>query len=168
MMCAHQRAGDTIDTELDYYRDDDDVAVLFFQPDGTKVWCLGNIEEVARATGTVDERRAISESDRGAEYLLGLDKVYKPDGVFIDGPHGMFVLRWYKEVDKDGKELRGYQNKVCVGYKLMANNDSEHFQWTSNVQLISKVYLKPHTSERWHTLNAKDRKMVATAVTKKI
>ena len=166
LMRAHQRAGDTLDTELDYYRDDDDVAVLFFQPDGTKVWCLGNIEEAARTTGTVDERRAIS--DAGAAYLLGLDKVYKSDGVFIDDPQGVFMLRWYKEVDKHGNELSGYQNKACVGYKLMENNDRAHFAWTSNVQLISKVYLKPHSSESWHMLNAKDRKMVSTAVTKKI
>jgi hypothetical protein len=166
LMKAHQRAGDTLDTELDYYRDDDDVAVLFFCPDGTKVWCLGNLEEVARTTGTVDERRAIS--DRGADYLLGLDKVYKPDGVFIDDPQGVFVLRWYKEVDRDGKELNGYQNKGCVGYKLMENNDLAHFTWTSNVQLISKVYLKPHVNGKWHTLNTKDKKMVSTAITKKI
>ena len=78
LMRAHQRAGDTLDTELDFYRDDDDVAVLFLQPDGTKVWRLGNIEELAVANITVDERRAIS--DAGAAYLLGLDKVYKPDG----------------------------------------------------------------------------------------
>ena len=55
-MRAHQRSGDTPDTELDYYRDDVDVAVLFFQPDGSKVWCLGNIEEVAIAKSKVDER----------------------------------------------------------------------------------------------------------------
>ena len=161
-----KRAGDTLDTELDFYRDDDDVAVLFFQPDGTKVWCLGNIEELAVAKVTVDERRAIS--DAGVAYLLGLDKVYKPDGVFIDDPKGMFILRWYREVDKRGNELDGYQNKACVGYKIMENNDDARWAWTSNVQLISKVYLKKHSSEDWHTLNAKDRKMVSTAVTKKI
>ena len=113
LMRAHQRSGDTLDTELDYYHDDDDVAVLFFLPDGTKVWCLGNIEEVGRATGTLDERRAIS--DAGAAYLLGLDKVYKPDGVFIDDPNGVFVLRWYREMDQNGAMLDGYQNKACTG-----------------------------------------------------
>jgi len=52
LMKAHQRAGETLDTELDFYRDDDDVAVL-----------------------------------------LGLDKEYKPGGVFIDDPKGMFILK---------------------------------------------------------------------------
>jgi hypothetical protein len=68
---------------------------------------------VGRATGTLDERRAIS--DAGAAYLLGLDKVYKPDGVFIDDPNGVFVLRWYREMDKNGAMLDGYQNKACTG-----------------------------------------------------
>ena len=34
-----------------------------------------------------------------------------------------------------------------VAYKLTLNNDGEPFPWTSNVQLISKVYLKKHTSQ---------------------
>ena len=122
----------------------------------SKVWCLGNIEEVAIANSTVDERRAIS--DHGAAYLLGLDKVYKPDGVFIDDPKGVFILWWYTEVDKNGATLVGYQHKACVGYRLMTNNNDEHFQWTSNVQLISKVYLKMHTNLKWHILNSKDKK----------
>ena len=96
-------------------------------------------------------------------YLLCLDKVYKPDGVFIDDPKGVFILRWYTEVDKNGATLVGYQHKACVGYRLMTNNDGGHFQWTSNVQLISKVYLKAHTNLKWHILNSKDKKMVTTA-----
>ena len=55
-----------------------------------------------------------------------------------------------------------------TGYKLMANNNDEHFQWTSNVQLISKVYLKQHSSANCYTLNSKDKKMVSAAVQKKI
>ena len=129
--------GDGLDEELDFYRDDDDVAVLFYQEDGTKIWCLGNIEEVAVARGTVDERRAIASTS--ATYLLGLDKEhYKPKGVFVDDPKGLFILRWYKEVDKDGKELSGFQNPKCAGYKLTSNNCGEPFRWTGNVQLISK------------------------------
>ena len=34
-----------------------------------------------------------------------------------------------------------------VAYKLTLNNDGEPFRWTSNVQLISKVYLKKHTTQ---------------------
>ena len=84
-------------------------------------------------------------------------------------PKGLFILRWYKEVDKDGKELKGYQNKECFAYKLMANNDGDVFAWTSNVQLISKVYLKKHTSMgHTYTLNKKDSKMVGDAMKKKL
>ena len=72
--------GDSLDDELDFYRDDDDVAVLFIMEDGSKVWCLGNIEETSVAKGTVDERRALGGN--GPAYLLGLDKVYKPNGVY--------------------------------------------------------------------------------------
>ena len=165
-MKAHQRHGDGLDEELDFYRDDDDVAVLFYQEDGTKIWCLGNIEEVAVARDTVDERRAIASTS--ATYLLGLDKDYMPKGVFVDDPKGLFILRWYKEVDKNGKELSGFQNPKCAGYKLTSNNCGEPFRWTGNVQLISKVYLKKHTSQMLtYILNKKDAKMVQDSVAKK-
>ena len=81
----------------------------------------------------------------------------------------MFILRWYKEVDKTGKELAGYQNPECAAYKLTLDNDGAPFQWTPNVQLISKVYLKKHTSQpRTYSLNKKDAKMVKDAVAKKL
>eukprot|EP00966_Prymnesium_polylepis_P050890 1178361-Prymnesium_polylepis.2 len=72
---------------------------------GKRVWALSNIEEVAVARGAVDERRTVGGT--GVAYLLSLDKEYKPGGVFIDDPKGMFILRWYKEVDTNGKELSG-------------------------------------------------------------
>ena len=82
--------------------------------------------------------------------------------------HSVFVLRWYGEVDKDGKELEGYQNKDCAGYKLLANNVGACFAWTSNFQIISKVFPKKHVAQpRTYTLNKKDVKMLGTAVTKK-
>ena len=46
LMKANQQQGEEIDEELDYYRDDDDVAVLFTMPDGSKAFVIGNIEEV--------------------------------------------------------------------------------------------------------------------------
>eukprot|EP00966_Prymnesium_polylepis_P188169 4361073-Prymnesium_polylepis.1 len=49
----------------------------------------------------------------------------------------MFILRWYKEVDKNEKELSGYQNPACEGYKLMLNNDGAGFCWTMTPQLKS-------------------------------
>ena len=49
------------------------------------------------------------------------------------------------------------------------NNDGDTFAWTSNIQLISKVYLKKHTSMgRTYTLNKKDSKMVGDAMKKKL
>lgn len=103
-----------------------------------------------------------------ASYLLGLDKDYMPNGINIDDPKGVFVLRWYQEVDAQGNELVGYQNKECAGYKLTHNNCGVPFCWTSNVQLISKVYLKKHASQMLtYTLNKRDRKMVNDAVKKK-
>ena len=51
-MKAHQRAGDTLDEELDYYKDDDDVAVLFTLPDGKKVsLCVTFVLVVSEAGG---------------------------------------------------------------------------------------------------------------------
>ena len=84
-------------------------------------------------------------------------------------PSNMFILRWYKEVNRDGKELSGYQNKECAAYKLTLNNDGVPFVWTPNVQLITKVYLKKHLSQaRTYTLNKKDVKMITTAMVSKI
>ena len=34
-----------------------------------------------------------------------------------------------------------YQNRACKYYKLTSDNDGEAFRWTSNYQIISKVYL---------------------------
>ena len=80
---SHQQRGEDVDEELDFYMDDDDgdlaclshrhirrassslpllflsaVAVLFTMEDSSKVFAIGNIEQVAVADGTVDARRA--------------------------------------------------------------------------------------------------------------
>lgn len=160
-MKSHQRAGETLDDELDFYRDDDDVAVAFTGPNGEKWWCLGNIEETAVSRSTVDERRALGST--GKEYLRRLDKDYKREGVYINDSKGLFVLRWYKEVDGKGGHLEDYQNKACKAYKLMRNNDGVAFTYTPQVQIISKVILKRHTNQAMtFALNAKDGKMVGT------
>ena len=155
LMKGHQRAGETLDEELDFYRDDDDVAVLFDIGNGETAWIIGNIEEVGVARGEV----------RGTnpEHLLSLEKDYRPGGVYINDPKGLFVFRWYKEVDAAGKVPNGrrYQNPGCKAYELCSFNDGDRFCWTAQSQLISKVYLKKHpTLPRCYTLNAKDKKMV--------
>ena len=76
---------------------------------------------------------------------------------------GLFVFRWYKEVDASGKQPAGprYQNPGCKAYELCAFNDGDRFAWTAQAQLISKVYLSKHpTLPRCYILNAKDKKMV--------
>ena len=148
---------------MDYYRDDDDVAVLFTAADGSKYWVLGNIEEVAVARGSVDAKKAVGAN--GGSYLLGLDKDYRATGVFVNDPKAIFVLRWYREVDSKGEYFKsGFQHKSCKGYKLPFDNSGELFRWTSNCQLISKVYLHKSTTHPWYTFNTADRKMVQSAV----
>ena len=96
-----------------------------------------------------------------AQARLGVDR---PGGVFINDPKGLFVLRWYKEVDGSGKPLTGrrYQNKGCKAYELCAFNDGDRFCWTPQAHLVSKVYLKKHPTLPFfcYTINAKDKKMV--------
>jgi hypothetical protein len=150
--------------------DDDDVAVLFTMPDGSKAFVIGNIEEVAVASGTVDARRALSGT--GAEYLRSLDKNYRKDGVWIDDPKGLFIFRWYREVKADGSPVTGpkrYQNPQTAAYQLTLDNDGSPFEWTSNIQIISKVYLtKHHSLPRTYLLNKKDGKMVKQGMAKMV
>ena len=56
---GHSRGLDSVDEDLDFITDDDDIAVLFTLGDGSKVWALGNVEAVAVARGNVGEKRAV-------------------------------------------------------------------------------------------------------------
>ena len=130
-------------------------------PDSSKAFIIGNIEEVAVASGTVDARRALSGT--GDEYLRLLEKNYRRDGVWINDPKGLFIFRWYREVKSDGLPVTGqrYQNPQTAAYQLTLDNDGDPFVWTSNFQLISKVYLAKHSSlPRTYLVNKKDIKMV--------
>ena len=52
--------------------------------------------------------------------------------------------------------------RLCY-YKLTSDNDGEAFRWTSNYQIISKVYLKKHSSlPLCYSLSAADKKMVTS------
>ena len=55
---------------------------------------------MAVADGTVDARRATGSSS--AEYLRQLSMSQRSNGVFINDPKGLFILRWYREVKGDG------------------------------------------------------------------
>ena len=62
-------------------------------------------------------------------------------------------------------DLEGYQNKECKAYKLTLDNGKEPYHWTSNLQLVSKVYMRKHPSQpRTHSINANDKKMVSAKV----
>ena len=114
----------------------------------------------------MDEKRTIGANS--SSYLLGLDKDYKPHGAYINDPKALFIFRWYKEVDASGRELSGYQNKECKGYKLMLDNDGAPFVYTSNLQVISKVYLKKLLAwARTFSLNRSDATMVKKKVAAK-
>ena len=93
------------------------VAALFTIEDSSKVFAIGNIEQVAVADGTVDARRATGSSS--AEYLRQLSMNQRSNGVFINDPKGLFILRWYREVKGDGTPQtlgpRGrVETRVCV------------------------------------------------------
>ena len=100
-----------------------------------------------------------------------MEKNYRKDGVWIDDPKGLFIFRWYREVKADGSPVTGqrYQNPGTAAYQLTIDNDGAPFEWTSNFQLISKVYLKKHTKfPRTYLLNKKDKKMVTQGLAKMV
>ena len=75
------------------------------------------------------------------------------------------------EVKGDGTPPDGprYQNRACKYYKLTSDNDGEAFRWTSNYQIISKVYLKKHsTLPLCYSLSAADKKMVTSTMKKMV
>ena len=172
LLKAHLRAGDAIDPDLDYITDDDDLAVLFTLGNGSHVWVLGNVEAVAVARGTVDKARAVGTN--AASYLRGLDADERPiKGVHINDPKAMFLLRWYQEVDSKGKVFMGrdrmptYQNKGCKSYYLPLDNGCFPFEWTSNLQVITAVHLKPlKTKNRMYTMPAADKQTIEEAMKK--
>ena len=138
-------------------------------PDGSKAFVIGNIEEVAVASTTVDARRALSQT--GSEYLRTTEKNYRKDGVWIDDPKGLFIFRWYREVKANGSPVTGqrYQNPQTAAYQLTLDNDGDPFVWTSSFQIISKVYLEKHSSlPRTYLLNKKDAKMVKQGMSKMV
>ena len=60
-------------------------------------------------------------------------------------------------------------NRACKYYKLTSDNDGEAFRWTSNYQIISKVYLKKHsTLPLCYSLSAADKKMVTSTMKKMV
>ena len=51
----------------------------------------------------------------------------------------------------------------------MSDNDGEAFRWTNNYQIISKVYLKKHsTLPHCYSLSAADKKMVTSTMQKMV
>jgi hypothetical protein len=88
----------------------------------------------------------------------------------VDDPKAMFLLRWYQEVDANGKvfldkdKVPTYQNKGCKGYYLPLDNGGFPFEWTSNLQVISAVPLKPKNKNRMYSMQTTDKKTVDEAM----
>ena len=64
-----------------------------------------------------------------------------------------------------------YQNPQAAAYQLTCtlDNDGEPFMWTSNFQIISKVFLNRHSSQpRTYLLNKKEGKMVQQGMAKMV
>ena len=130
--------------------------------------------ESSTAAAAVAESAAVRASSfRGCattnERQLSMSQ--RSNGVFINDPKGLFILRWYREVKGDGTPPDGprYQNRACKYYKLTSDNDGEAFRWTSNYQIISKVYLKKHsTLPLCYSLSAADKKMVTSTMKKMV
>ena len=157
----------TLDAELDFISDDDDVAVLFTLESGRTVWVLGNVEEVAVARGAVDKDKAVGLNS--GSYLLGLEKDARPvKGTFHSDPKAMFLFRWYQEADKTGKVLRNaFQHKDCKTYYLPLDNGGHAFEWVSNLQVITAVHLQSMlTKNRTYILPAPDKKTIVEAFEK--
>lgn len=103
---ARQRAtGQTVDEQLDFLCEEDNCAVVFEDESGKLFWVLGHIEYMATTRSDVSLNR-IAPRD-----LERLEKDHQVR-VSIDDSRSIFLFKWYIEVDKDGKDLPGYQNKV--------------------------------------------------------
>ena len=65
---------------------------------------------------------------------------------------------------------RRYQSPECKYYELTLDNDGAPFTWTSNFQVITKVYLTKHPGlPRAYKLNyQKDAKMTKQAMAKMV
>ena len=90
-----------------------------------------------------------------------IDKRYVSE-VALDDRRGILLMRWYVEVDKDGKDLDGYQDKRCAGYRLTSDNNGDPFRWMSNYQVLLPVEMavRSHPSCKMHRVHATDLKLV--------
>ena len=166
LLKEHARTADDVDAELDFITDDDDVAFLFTDDSGKRVFAIGNVEAVAVVRGSVDRARAIGP--RAATYLGPLDKDERPvKGVHLDDPKAVFLLRWYQEMDARGNILKGYQQRGCQSYYLPLDNGGYPFEWTSNLQAICPVELNPLPNKnRTYKLQPNSKKMVMEGMKK--
>ena len=90
-----------------------------------------------------------------------IDKRYVSE-VALDDRRGILLMRWYVEVDKDGKDLDGYQDKRCAGYRLTSDNNGDPFRWMSNYQVLLPIEMavRSHPSCKMHRVHATDLKLV--------
>ena len=68
---------------------------------------VGEPRAEVRLAGSVAQHVRAVRADRAtgsssAEYLRQLSMSQRSNGVFINDPKGLFILRWYREVKGDG------------------------------------------------------------------
>ena len=100
----------------------------------------------------------------------------QPDSAHKVTPHfvenicfGLHEQGWEAPQSK-GEKLRGVKVSDIKGSGAEScNNDGDPFVWTSNFQVISKVYLEKHLSlPRTYLFNKKDGKMVKQGMAKMV
>ena len=157
-----QLTGEAVDEELDFLEEDDNIVAVFEHEDGSLYWVVGSIQYVC----TTDVRHRHPQNFRrrfaGAPLALvarscmrraltvvdwcGAQRLDKQDHkrISIDDPRAVFLVAWYVEVDKHGKDLPGYQNRACAGYRMPVLDNTEPYRWISNYQVISAVEMMRH------------------------
>jgi hypothetical protein len=143
------------ETEVSTLREDGALVAVFERDNGSIYWLPGFIEEVRMAKSDFSDERITSDQ------LQRVDKQYVKE-VAINDSRGIYLLRWYVEVSIDGKDLIGYGNRGCVGYRLPSDNNKEPFVWMSNYQVLAPVEMRmrEHATCKMFVIQATDLKVV--------
>jgi hypothetical protein len=136
-------------------REDGALVAVFEHADGTLYWLPGHIEELRVAKSDVSEDRIASEQ------LQRVEKQYVKE-VAINDCRGIYLMRWYVEVGKNGKDLSGYGNPGCIGYRRTSDNNKEPFRWMSNYQVLAAVEMvtRVHPACKMAVVQATDLQVV--------
>lgn len=141
--------------EASTLKEDGALVAVFEREDGSLYWLPGWIEELRVATNDLSDERITSDQ------LQRVEKRYVEE-VAVNDSRGIYLIRWYVEVGKDGKDLKGYGNRGCMGYRLTSDNNSEPFRWLSNYQVLAPVQMvtRAHAACKMAVVHANDLRLV--------